>query len=114
MGSPFTDLHKANRPPQGRSSERLARSALTPLRERMEQWQQQAARLHGRCFDLAARHQPCDLLYEEARQLARDASAEMDKAMHYYAAHRHSSRFAELELAHARLISSIRRLVGDA
>lgn len=114
MGNPFTDIHQNTRRQVGVTSERLARSALLPLRDRLEQWQQEAAKLHGRCFDLAARHQSCEPLFGEARHLAEEATREMEQARITYAAHRSSSRFADLELGYARLMASIRRLVGDA
>ncbi len=114
MGNPFTDLHRANRQHSTIAAERLARSALMPVREKLENWQREAARLHGRCFDLAARHQSCEQLYGEARELAEQATAAMDEARAFHATHRASSRFADLELSYSRLMASIRRLVGDA
>ena len=114
MGNPFTDLHKGNRHQSSIAAERLARSALMPVREKLATWQREAADLHGRCFDLAARHQSCEPLHGEARKLAADATAAMEEARAFYSAHRASSRFADLELCYARLMASIRRLVGDA
>lgn len=114
MGNPFTDPHRGNRHHASIAAERLARSALMPVREKLEHWQQEAARLHGRCFDLSARHQSCESLYAEARKLEAEATAAMEEARAFYATHRASSRFADLELSYARLMGSIRRLVGDA
>ena len=114
MGNPFTDQHKGHQQRPTIAAERLARSALMPLREKLDEWQKQAARLHGDCFDLAARHQSCEPLHGEARQLAQVATEEMVRARQYFATHRASSRFADLELSYGRLMSSIRRLVGDA
>jgi len=114
MGNPFTDPHKGNRAKPSIAAERLARSALMPVREQLDTWQREAAHLHGRCFDLAARNQPCEPLFGEARKMAQDATAAMEEARTFYATHRASSRFADLELSYSRLIASIRRLVGDA
>ena len=113
MGNPFTGFHKSNEN-KGIASERLARSALMPLREKLQLWQRKAAHLHGDCFDMAARHQSCEPLYAEARELAKTAAGEMEWARQHFAAHRSTSRFADLELHFARLMASLRHLVGDA
>ncbi len=114
MGNPSTDLRRGSSPQPAIGAERLERTAFRPVREKLELWLKQAARLHGRSFDLAALHQSSEPLFGDANRIASEATAEMEKARAFHATHRASSRFADLELSYDRLMASIRRLVGDA
>lgn len=107
--------HRGPRMPNGdRLVDRSARMALTPLVNRIAEWQSRAARLHAESFHLHARHEPVDHLKEAARALATEASEAMDEARQGYGSLVDSGRYLDAQQAYQRLILSLERLVGEA